>query len=73
MKTKEEIIQSLYGISINSDKRVPMGKDECIRCMQEYADQEKAALKEKIKLICQEARMDDRISAVTAKLIIDQF
>ena len=39
MRTKEEILKDEFGISIHAKDTSPMDKGECIKAMQEYADE----------------------------------
>ena len=55
MKTKEEILKQVTDLEIKPDMNILCDPNEFYECMIRWADQEKAALKEKIIKSCNEA------------------
>lgn len=50
MKTKEEILEEEFGISIDAKNTTPMDKGECIRVMQNHAEQQSIAFAEWLRV-----------------------
>jgi hypothetical protein len=70
MKTKEEILKQQV---VHDQGVLEYTRAEALSAMQEFADQEKQALKEKIINVCRQAVIDDTMSTSTVTKILDQF